>query len=236
MFKRLIFFFILAAFCACAPSEEELLKAGIDKIEAGDYQKAISFMDQLLAKNEKHLTANNIKGVALFQLGKIEDAISAFTIAISIDSASYKPYLNRGNAYMEKKLYKEALVDYNRANGLDASQKDIYYNRGLALLGLESYEDAVIDLQQALSKESPQALVFFNLGKAYLGNNEPVQAIEALIQSVNLDQSNPSAYYLLGVTQMSALGLKQEGCANLKMALSLGSKEAQTWVDDYCKD
>jgi hypothetical protein len=56
-----------------------------------------------------------------------------------------------------------------------------------------------------------------------------------LTNAVNLDSKNAAAYYLLGVTRMSALGQKEEGCADLKVALSMGFTEAKTWVDDFCK-
>ena len=122
------------------------------------------------------------------------------------------------------------------ANGLDPSQTDIYYNRGLALLGMEAYEDAILDFDAALQVNPNQALVYFNRGKAQIGNNDPIGAMESLTNAVNLDGRNGAAYYLLGVTRMSALGEseKEEGCADLKMALSLGYTDAKSWIDDFC--
>ena len=122
------------------------------------------------------------------------------------------------------------------ANGLDPQQVDVYYNRGLALLGLEEYEDAIFDFDVVLQANPEQALAQFNKAKAQLGNNDPVGAIESLFNTVNLDKRNGAAYYLLGVTQMSAFGQKEDGCANLKMALSLGFTEAKSWVDDFCQE
>ena len=127
-------------------------------------------------------------------------------------------------------------MDYNRANGLDASIIDINYNRGLALLGMESYEDAIFDFDQVIQQDPNRALAHFNKAKALLGNNDAVAAANSLVATVNLDKQNGPAYYLLGVTQMSAFGQKEEGCANLKMALSLGFSEAKTWIDDFCKE
>jgi hypothetical protein len=88
----------------------------------------------------------------------------------------------------------------------------------------------------ALQADPKNALAQFNKAKAQLGNNDPVSAINSLINTVNLDKQNGAAYYLLGVTQMSAFGQKEDGCANLKLALSLGYAEAKTWIDDFCKE
>ncbi|MCH7408865.1 tetratricopeptide repeat protein [Belliella sp. DSM 111904] len=221
---------------ACGASEQELFDEGVRQLEAGEYSKAVGYFDKVVEKNEENTSAFNAKGVALFQQKKFDEAIKAFTSSIRLDSTSYKPFFNRGNAYLEKKAYKEAIRDYNVASGLDAQQVDVYYNRGLALLAQEEYEDAIMDFDMALQATPDQALVHFNKAKAQLGNNDPLGGMESLINAINLDNNNGSAYYLLGVTQMSALNQKEEGCANLKMALNLGYADAQTWIDDFCKE
>ncbi|MFD2033329.1 tetratricopeptide repeat protein [Belliella marina] len=220
----------------CGASEQELFDHGVESLEKAEFSKAIGYFDRVIEKNELNTSAHNAKGVALFQQGKFDEAVVAFTGSINIDSTSYKPFFNRGNAYLEKKAYKEAVRDYNFANGLDPQQTDIYYNRGLALLALEEYEDAVMDFDLALQVNPNQALVQFNKAKAQLGNNDPLGGMESLVNAINLDGENGAAYYLLGVTQLSALGQKEDGCANLKMALSLGYEDAKTWVDDFCQD
>ncbi|RZS98708.1 TPR repeat protein [Cecembia calidifontis] len=236
MRKYLIWSLVIFMTWSCSPSAQELFEEGIRLLESSQYQKSIEYFDRALDKNPEFTSALNAKGVALFQQGKYDEAIEAFTASIEIDPESYKPFFNRGNAYLEKKAFKEALVDYNMANGLDPKQVDIYYNRGLALLGLEEYEDAIFDFDVVLQANPNHALAQFNKAKAQLGNNDPVGAMESLSNTVNLDNRNGAAYYLLGVTQMSAFGQKEDGCTNLKMALSLGFTEAKTWIDDFCAE
>ncbi len=221
---------------ACKPNEEELLKAGIEKMDAHAWPEAVGFFDQLLEINPGNAQALNAKGVALFQEGKIEEAIPVFDAAITADSTSYKPWFNRGNAKMELENYKAALADFNMATSLDASQTDIYFNRGTALLNMEEYEDALLDFRTVLETTPDQAEAHFRMAKAELGMNDPIHGIESLTQTVNLDPKNAEAYYLLGVTRLSALSQKGEGCADLKMAFSLGYAEAETWIKDFCEE
>lgn len=237
MYSKFISFNLLVILVwACGPSEEQLFQAGIESLERGDFQKSIGYFDRLLGKNETHAAAWNAKGVAYFEQENWDQAIASFDQSISIDSVNYKPFFNRGNALLEKRAYKEAIMDYNMANGLAPEQVDVYYNRGLALLGLEMYEDALIDFDQALQANPNQPQVHFNKAKALLGNNDPMAAISALTEVVNLDKRNAAAYYLLGVTEMSALGRKEEGCSHLKMALSLGYVQANEWIEEFCKE
>lgn len=226
---------VVLAFFSCSPSEEELFQEGVNNLESSQYQKAIDYFDRVIDKNPEFTSAYNAKGVALFEQEKYEEAIKVFSALIALDSSSYKPYFNRGNAYLESKEYRKALLDYNTANGLDPQQGDIYYNRGLSLLGLEEYEDAIFDFEVVLQSNPDSPLVMFNLAKAQLGNNDPATAVQSLVQTVNLDNRNGPAYYLLGVTQLSAFGQKEDGCANLKLSLSLGYGEAKTWIEDFCE-
>jgi tetratricopeptide (TPR) repeat protein len=220
---------------SCSPSEEELLLAGMEKMDAEAWVEAGEYFDRILDKNPNHAQALNAKGVSLFQQKKYKEAIPVFTQAIETDSSSYKPWFNRANANLELGNFKESVGDYNMASGLDPAQTDIYYNRGLALLGMEAYEDALLDFDAALQVNPNQALVHFNKGKAQIGFNDPAGALQSLTNAVNLDGKNGAAYYLLGVTRMSALGEKEEGCVDLKMALSLGYTEAKSWLDEFCK-
>jgi tetratricopeptide (TPR) repeat protein len=226
---------IVTGMLSCAPSPEELLQEGISQLEAGEFSKAIGYFDRVIQKDSGSFAAWNVKGVALFEMQEYDQSIGAFNYAVNLDSSSYKAFFNRGNAFLEKKEFKDAIVDYNFASGLDSSQPDIYYNRGLALLGLEAYEDALFDFEIALQSNPNQAQVHFNKAKALLGNNDPMGAISSLTDVINLDKRNGAAYYLLGVTQMSALGNKEEGCGQLKMALSLGYTAAKEWIDEFCQ-
>ncbi|WP_154856655.1 tetratricopeptide repeat protein [Cyclobacterium xiamenense] len=233
LFPSLALFLLLAS---CQPSVEELFQAGVTSLEEQNYEESIAYLDRLVEKDSSHAAAWNVRGIAFFQQGALDEAIESFTKSIKLDSLNYKPFFNRGNAWMEKQAYREALIDYNRANGLDFQQSDIYYNRGLSLLGLEMYEDALVDFDMALQANPEQPAVLFNKAKAQLGNNDPVNAIASLNEVVRLDQRNASAYYLLGVTEMSALGNKEKGCTQLKMALSLGYTQAKEWVDEFCEE
>ena len=195
------------------------MKVGLEKMDAQAWAEAVTQFDQVLEKNPNQATALNAKGVALFQQGKIKEAIPLFDQAIQVDSTNYKA----------------ALADFNLATALDPSQLDILFNRGTTLLTMEAYEDAMLDFEAVVKAEPNHAEAHFRLAKAKLGMNDPIHGIESLSTTVNLDPKNGEAYYLLGVTRMSALGQKNEGCADLKMALSLGYQEAETWIKDFCE-
>ncbi len=103
-------------------------------------------------------------------------------------------------------------------------------------MGLESYEDALVDFDMALQANPNHPQAYFNKAKAQLGNNNPGGALESLTNTINLDKRNAAAFYLIGITEMSAFEKKEEGCANLKMALSLGYVGAKEWIEKFCEN
>jgi tetratricopeptide (TPR) repeat protein len=232
-FVPLIFIYFLIS---CTPSTEELLDAAANSLMEGEFEKAADLFQRAAESSPNEPQAYNGLGVAYFEKNEFNKAIQAFNKSIELDSTNYKPFFNRGNAKFELQQYKEAVADYNTANALDGGVVDIYYNRGLALLGMEQYEDALFDFELATEGNPESAQAHFNKAKAHLGNNDPINAISALNEVISIDKRNGPAFYLLGVTEMSALGKKDEGCANLKMALSLGYSAAKEWIDDFCEE
>ncbi|WP_114749546.1 tetratricopeptide repeat protein [Pleomorphovibrio marinus] len=236
-FSGILLPIILTSFLvSCSPSTEELVEEGFKSLGAGEFDKAAEYFQRAVEISPQEAQAYNGLGVAYFEKQNFSEAIDAFDEAIALDSSNYKPFFNRGNAKLELQRYKEAVADYNLASALDAGVVDIYYNRGLALLGMEQYEDALFDFEMATEGNPQSSQVHFNKAKAHLGNNDPINAISSLNEVISLDKRNGPAFYLLGVTEMSALGKKEEGCANLKMALSLGYTAAKDWIDDFCQE
>ncbi|WP_236139498.1 tetratricopeptide repeat protein [Mongoliitalea daihaiensis] len=236
MKKQLLCWLSLIWLASCSPSADELFQEGIRHLEESDYQKAITYFDRAIDKQADFTSALNAKGIALIQLAQYDRAIETLNRSIKIDSLSYKPYYNRGNAWFEKGEYRAAVMDYNTANGLEPGVLDIYFNRGVALMGMEEYEDAIFDFEILIQENPEHPRAWFNKGKSEFWNNDPVSSINSLTRAVDLDNSNGEAYYLIGTIQMSAFNMVDEGCVSFKMARSLGYADAQTWIDDFCKE
>ena len=64
------------------------MKVGLEKMDAQAWAEAVTQFDQVLEKNPNQATALNAKGVALFQQGKIKEAIPFFDQAIQVESGT----------------------------------------------------------------------------------------------------------------------------------------------------
>ena len=103
------------------------------------------------------LSRNTKKGNELFEAGKYEDALQAFTEA-DVNSKSGDPrlpklYKNMGNTYAGLGKYDQAAAMYQKAleaSDSSAFKADVQYNAGNAWFKQQQYQQALESYQQAL--------------------------------------------------------------------------------------
>jgi tetratricopeptide (TPR) repeat protein len=81
----------------------------------GDKQKALRFFNQCLAMDYTFMFAYREKGIALYDLGKYNDAIEILSKAITVQNSFDEGYYWRGRCYEKLNNREEAIADYQAA-------------------------------------------------------------------------------------------------------------------------
>ncbi len=231
--KLNIFNLLLLILFGCSPSEEELMKAARNKMEAESYEEAIKYLDKATSSNNSNLTAFNMRGVAHYQLQNYSKAIEDFSQYIKVDSSNYMPYYNRGNAHLFSKNYEKALIDYNRAIKIRPNIADLYINRGTALFELKQFQAAIADNNFAIKIAPNSYIPYLNNAKTYIQVGAFDEAKEFLENAVNINGENGEIYYWKGFIEINT-GNEGLGCAELVKAKNRGFKEAGGAIEKYC--
>ena len=128
----------------------------------------------------------NLMGVAAAELGRLDQAVTAFQKAISINPNSPDIYNNLGNVLNDKGKSKEAIEAYKKALNLKPDYADAHYNMGNALQDQEKLEEAVCFYKKALTLKPDYAEAYYNLGNALKGVNfkEPCLDLQNWIVSL----------------------------------------------------
>ncbi|MGB8409731.1 MAG: tetratricopeptide repeat protein, partial [Gallionella sp.] len=117
-----------------------------------------------------------VLGVALKELGNIDDAIACFQAALKIDprlveartnlGAAIHDIFNNCDVLMDSGQFNEALANYQRVLEIDPDFSEAHCNLGLALEALGKFEDAVTSYRRALAIKPDFAAAHNNLGLA----------------------------------------------------------------------
>ena len=87
-------------------------------------------------------------------------------IQLQPDSAG--AYYNRGNTYVDKGVFDNAIKDFDTAIELDTYYLNAYYNRGFAYLKKGEFDDAIKDFDMVIQLQPDSAGAYYNRGEVWL--------------------------------------------------------------------
>ena len=113
-------------------------------------------------------------GIALFNEGKIEQALDHYNKSIHIRPDHVRTHLNRGVVYAKLGQYQQAIDDFNKAIDLKQNCADAYNNRGITYDKLGQYQQAINDFNKAISLKKDYADAYNNRGYVYLMQDDKI--------------------------------------------------------------
>jgi tetratricopeptide (TPR) repeat protein len=140
----------------------------------------------LKIKPDKPEVWNNL-GIALRQLGRLEEAITSYDNALKIKSDLHEAWNNRGNALDDLGRYEEAITSYDQALKIKSNFHEVWNNRGNTLFNLGRLEEAITSYDQALKIKPDLAIGYFHKACAYALQENITFALNNLKQSINLN-------------------------------------------------
>ena len=119
----------------------------------------------------------------------------------SEDSNLELTYTQRGNAYLKKGQYTQAIGEYNEALEKNPSYIVAYYNRGVAYTRLEQYDRAVNDCNKALQLDPQHANSYYTRGLSYWYLGSKNQAIKDFQAAAKLKHKEAQGF-------LTSMGIK----------------------------
>ena len=93
--------------------EKVLIHRGMDKVKLKDYPAALEIFERVLAANPDIPEAWNNKGVALYGLGRIEEASESYDRCLALDPENLDAMRNKGFLLRNQRKLEEALQVYD---------------------------------------------------------------------------------------------------------------------------
>ncbi|MFB3895766.1 MAG: tetratricopeptide repeat protein [bacterium] len=108
--------------------------------------------------NPKDAKSANKQAIKLLNKGKFDDAITACTQAIELDSTYTDAYNNRGLAYAQKREFDRAIADFDKALEINPRLGETYFNKALTCEKAGRIPEAIDGYKKAIEfggKQNP---------------------------------------------------------------------------------
>jgi tetratricopeptide (TPR) repeat protein len=199
--------------CSC----EEKLEEEDELLEYNQNLESLKNQKNLQASTSNELlgvaTYKNIydSGMALYNAGNYESAISIFNEAIKVNNERTEGYLWRGNSYFMLEKYDMAILDFDIVLQRDADNVTAINNRG------SSYYSIGWDM-----KDDIKARPYYE--KALIDFNKTLLLNPGMIDTIY----NRAAC-------IRRLGNTEEACREWQRAIQMGQKDSKSAYYDFCK-
>lgn len=128
-----------------------------------------------------------LRGEALVNLGRLDDAIDALTAGLALESDHIDSLLLRGAAQQALARFRGALADYDRVLQFQPSNADAHFNSGIILAAQGKHQPACKRFQLAIAARPgfPAAYTRWGIALIKLGRRE--EALDAFARAIELD-------------------------------------------------
>ena len=122
--------------------------------------------EEALRIKPDYIRAHNNLGNALFQLGRVPEAIAHWEQVLRLTSGNAVAHNNLGEALMQQGRVGEAAAHFEQAVQKEPDLADAHFNLGNALLRLDRVPEAVLQYEQVLRLKPEDAQASQQLGRA----------------------------------------------------------------------
>lgn len=154
------------------------------------YEDLLEGTRREIAKNPEDDAAGSyaLCGIALCELGRLDEAIEAASQAIWIDSRCERAYFMRALVYGALGKHKKAILDYTSTIQLDPKFPHAHRNRASSKYSLGLYKEAIDDFTEAIKLDPMDCDAYYNRGVARSDLGLDKEADQDFEQSKRLEQ------------------------------------------------
>lgn len=235
--KSLAITFCIIFLCGC--TEEYFFTKALECEAAGEYEKAIEYLDKVISKNPLRTWAYVNRAADKEELSDFTSAIEDYSKAISIDSMLVAGYMGMAHLYMKQQDYSSALANYNSAISksgiIETDNKIIAFSTGNAATPnrfskyekSNKYEDPFYPTEEMFFERAVAYFFLDNLDFA-------LRDFDFCLSNEISTKMERECHYWIGHIFLK-IGQIEDGCNALKTSITLGDNYAKEDYNKYCE-
>lgn len=166
--------------------------------EIGQHALAIQNYDLSITCDPNFADAYINRGVAWYNLGKMDHAKRDFKNGLDIDRRSSRAMANLGIVSLEERKYEKAIDLFDRSLEEDPENIHALCGKGLALFNLDRYDDSIICFDAALSINPDFYIANYHKGHILKKLDLLDEAEEAIYEALESRENYALAWFELG--------------------------------------
>ncbi len=176
----------------------------------------------------------SINGDDLYDDGKYQEAIEAYTAYLATHPDHKKSIYNRGRSYEEIGQRNKAIQDYEQLLKIDPKYINAYLSLAKVSYNNKDYNKVLVYTGDAIDLNENSAQAHFLAGRAEHQLGYFDQALESYNNAITINRDFGEAYLYRGAVKVGQEKLRS-ACEDFKFAKSLNIPEADKAIKDYCK-
>jgi predicted O-linked N-acetylglucosamine transferase (SPINDLY family) len=206
----------------------DLLQQASRAQQSGNIAEAEQLLGRLIAQDPRNAQALHWRGLALYQMGRLDDALRWIDQALKVNSRWPEALANQGVVLQALGKNDEALASYDRSLALMPRNPDTLDNRGNTLLALNRPADALVSYDAALKIQPQHVNAWNNRGNALRALRRLDDALASFDRALALA---PGHFLIWNNRSTVARELKRldEALTNAERALALKPDYADGW-------
>jgi tetratricopeptide (TPR) repeat protein len=203
---------------------------GVVALQAGQYARAVEWIEAAVAVDSRQAAAHNNLGNALDSLNRPEEAIESFDKAIALQPNDAEAHNNRGAAFRRLGQAQAAIESYDQAIALKPDHAQAWYNRGNALRSMGRLQAALDSYQAAIRFKADYAEAYNNCGNALRDLTQLQAGLAAFDKAIALKPGYADAHNNRG-TVLKALNQPQQAVESYDRALAIRPAYAEAFYN-----
>jgi tetratricopeptide (TPR) repeat protein len=181
---------------------------------------ALELFDRCLQQSSQNEVLLSMRGDVLNELGRYDEAIATYDLALAIKPDDGEAWNSRGNALFNLGRLDEAIVSFDKALEIKPDKDEAWYNRGVALGDLGRLDEAISSYEQALEIK-PDAHQAWNNRSIALGNlGRFDESIASFDKTIAIKPDKHEAWYNRGIS-LCNLGRLDEAIASFDKTIEI---------------
>ncbi len=208
--------------------------------QAQMYHDDIALYETTLDKNAACWLAHSNLGIALANVGRVDEAIAHYQTALELKPNNPLAQNNFGITLARQGRQQEAMEHYRKALAINPNFPAAHTNLGIALLSTNRTQEAIAEFQQAIRLKPDLADAHHDLGVAYGKSGRLPEAVGEFELALQLDPRNVQIYTNL-MTAYAQLQRPADVIRTAERASQLARQQGQSalaqqiaaWLDNY---